>query len=73
MYALILNEYAIGPMDVNRLIQMLLLPDIVEFDIGDFPIHGGSASELQAEQELKAAERLFGQLPQSQHDEFLRL
>lgn len=73
MYALILNEYASGPVDINRVIQMLLLHDIVEIDVGDFPIHGGSSSELQAEQEFKAAERLFGQLPQSQHDEFLSL
>lgn len=73
MYALILNEYASGPVDTNRVIQMLLIHDIVEIDVGDFPIHGGSLSELQAEQEFKAAERLFGQLPQPQRDALLGL
>ena len=48
MYALILNEYASGAVNTNRVIQMLLLHDIVEIDVGDFPIHGGSSAALQA-------------------------
>lgn len=73
MYALILNEYASGAVDTNRVMRMLLLHDIVEIDVGDFPIHGGSSGELQAELEQKAAERLFGLLPPLQRDEFLGL
>lgn len=73
MYALLLSEYASGPVNTNRVIQMLLLHDVVEIDVGDFPIHGGSSSELQAEQESRAAQRLFGLLPREQGDEFLAL
>lgn len=73
MYALILNEYASGAVDTNRVMRMLLLHDIVEIDVGDFPIHSGSSGELQAELEQKAAERLFGLLPPPQRDEFLGL
>ncbi|MGV3655197.1 MAG: HD domain-containing protein [Noviherbaspirillum sp.] len=73
MYALVLKEYACGPVNTNRVMQMLLLHDIVEIDVGDFPIHGGSSSELQAEQESRAAARLFGLLPQQQGKEFLAL
>jgi len=73
MYALILNEYASGAVNTNRVIQMLLLHDIVEIDVGDCPIHGGSSHEWQAEQESKAAARLFGLLPAAQRDEFLGL
>ena len=73
MYALILNEYSSGPVNTNRVIQMLLLHDIVEIDVGDYPIHGGSSSELQAEQEFEAAARLFGKLPQQQGNELLAL
>jgi putative hydrolase of HD superfamily len=73
MYALLLNEYARGSVNTNRVIQMLLLHDIVEIDVGDFPIHSGSSSELQAEQEAKAAARLFGLLPQPQGNELLAL
>jgi putative hydrolase of HD superfamily len=63
MYALLLSEYANGTVDANRVIRMLLLHDIVEIDVGDFPIHGGSS----------AAERLFGMLPENQGDQFLAL
>ncbi|WP_194713275.1 HD domain-containing protein [Noviherbaspirillum soli] len=73
MYALLLHEYACSPVNTNRVIQMLLLHDVVEIDVGDFPIHTGSSSELQAEQESKAAERLFGILPPQQGNEFLAL
>lgn len=73
MYALILNEYACGPVNTNRVIQMLLLHDIVEIEVGDFPIHSGAPSEVQAEQEGRAAARLFGLLPQQQGDELLTL
>lgn len=73
MYALVLSEYANGPVNVYRVIQMLLLHDIVEVDVGDFPIHGSVCAELQAEQESKAAARLFGILPLSQRNKFLDL
>jgi putative hydrolase of HD superfamily len=73
VYALLLNEYACGLVITNRVIQMLLLHDVVEVDVGDFPIHSGSSSELQAEQEARAAARLFGLLPQQQGNEFLAL
>lgn len=73
MYALLLSEYASGPVDTNRVLQMLLIHDIVEIDVGDFPIHGGTSAQLQAEQEAAAAMRLFGLLPQRQGDELLAL
>lgn len=73
MYALLLDEYACGPVNTNRVIQMLLLHDVVEIDVGDFPIHSGSSGELQAEQEAGAAARLFGLLPDEQGKELLAL
>lgn len=72
-YALVLSEYASGPVDTQRVMRMLLLHDVVEIDVGDFPIHGGSSAAWQAEQEDKAAQRLFGLLPSPQGDEFLAL
>ncbi|MCD0504593.1 HD domain-containing protein [Bordetella petrii] len=73
MYALVLGEYAQGPVDTYRVMQMLLLHDIVEIDAGDFPIHGAGSSARQAELESRAAERLFGLLPQPQGEQFLAL
>lgn len=73
MYALLLNEYACRPVNSNRVIQMLLLHDVVEIDVGDFPIHSGCSSKLPAEGESRAAARLFGILPPQQGNEFLAL
>ncbi|SCK24913.1 HD family hydrolase [Vogesella sp. LIG4] len=73
MYALLLNEYASAVVDTNRVIQMLLLHDIVEIDAGDFPIHAGGSNALQAEQEARAAARLFGMLPAPQGKALLAL
>jgi putative hydrolase of HD superfamily len=73
MYALLLSEYACGSVNTHRVIQMLLLHDVVEIDVGDFPIHRGSSSAMQAEQESRAAARLFGLLPQQQGDDLLTL
>lgn len=73
MYALVLSDYACGPVNTHRVIQMLLLHDIVEIDVGDIPIHGAAGQELQAEKESQAAARLFGLLPQPQGDELLGL
>ena len=73
MYALVLSEYACGTVDAKRVIQMLLLHDIVEIDAGDVPIHGGSGQALQAQKEADAAARLFGMLPARQGEEVLSL
>jgi len=37
LFATTLAEYAIGPISVDRVVQMLLLHDIVEIDAGDTP------------------------------------
>ncbi|MBV2161464.1 HD domain-containing protein [Achromobacter denitrificans] len=73
LYALVLSEYAHGSIDAHRVMQMLLLHDIVEIDVGDFPIHGGASPDVQAEQEARAAARIFGLLPLPQRREFLDL
>lgn len=66
LYALILSEHAIGPIDINRVIKMLLIHDLVEIDAGDAPIHGNHDPVEQALKEQSAADRIFGLLPQDQ-------
>ncbi|MDR0226613.1 MAG: HD domain-containing protein [Burkholderiaceae bacterium] len=73
MYAWILQEYAHGPVDVQRVMKMLLAHDLVEIDVGDMPLHGGSSPTLQAELEAAAAVRIFGLLPAPQGQELLAL
>lgn len=72
MYALLLHEHAAAPVNVSRVIRMLLLHDIVEVDVGDNPIHAAS-NTAQAEREAAAARRLFGLLPDAQGSEMLAL
>jgi putative hydrolase of HD superfamily len=69
MYALVLADYAAATIDITRVMKMLLLHDIVEVDAGDIPIHGAS-NEHQAELETRAAERIFGLLPDDANQVF---
>jgi putative hydrolases of HD superfamily len=73
MYAMLLGEHAATPIDMQRVIRMLLIHDIVEIDVGDTPIHVGGSLEQQAELEQEAAQRLFGLLPKRQCEELLAL
>lgn len=70
MYALVLSEHAAAPVDVVRVVKMLLLHDIVEIDAGDTPFHDPTAQADQAERERLAAERIFSLLPDAQATEF---
>jgi len=66
MYALLLAEHAAASVNRERVIQMLLIHDIVEVDVGDTPIHNVGAGSSQAELEDAAAVRLFGLVPGEQ-------
>lgn len=63
MFALVLAPYAEPPVDVDRVVTMLLLHDVVEIDAGDTFIHDAAAMASKAEREQLAARRLFGLLP----------
>ena len=64
MFALVLGEDE--AVDTGRVIQLLLVHDIVEIDAGDAPIHENhDPAEIEA-RENAAAERLFGLLPEDQ-------
>ncbi|KIC22408.1 HD domain-containing protein [Leisingera sp. ANG-Vp] len=69
LYAWVLAEHSATQIDADRVLQMLLLHDLVEIDAGDTPIHGAVSAEAlaaKAEEEESAAIRLFGMLPQEQ-------
>ncbi len=73
MYALILAEHAAAPVDVLRVVKMLLVHDIVEIDAGDAPLHDAAARAGQAEREQAAARRIFSLLPPAQAAELRAL
>ncbi|MFC2967358.1 HD domain-containing protein [Acidimangrovimonas pyrenivorans] len=67
LYAMVLADQAGPGVNIDRVIRMLLLHDLVEIDVGDVPIHSANgqahgSAEIQAA-EARAAERLFGLLP----------
>ncbi|WP_171168071.1 HD family hydrolase [Ruegeria sp. HKCCA0370] len=73
LYAWVLAENAPTGISVDRVLQMLLLHDIVEIDAGDNPIHGQVDHAAQAAKEQAAAKRLFGLLPDTQCNTFTTL
>ena len=73
LMALILADYAEEPVDINRVVKMLLLHDVVEIDAGDTFAFDTEASAKQEALEISAAKRLFGILPDDQRDEMLAL
>jgi|AGTN01.3.fsa_nt_gi Predicted hydrolases of HD superfamily len=73
MMAVLLAEYAPGGADPLRASRMLLFHDVVEIDAGDTFIHDDKGNADKAEREMRAAERLYGLLPDDQAEEFKSL
>lgn len=63
MMAIALQEYAATPVDLLRVLKMLLLHDLVEIDAGDTFAFDVQANQNKAAREQQAADRLFGLLP----------
>ncbi|MFN3014617.1 HD domain-containing protein [Vibrio coralliilyticus] len=73
LMAILMEEHANEPVDIARVVKMLLLHDIVEIDAGDTFVYDVAASAVQEEKELAAAQRLFAMLPEEQGKELLEL
>jgi putative hydrolases of HD superfamily len=74
MIAHVLREYVDEPVDVDRVVRMLLIHDIVEIDAGDtFAFSQAPDLAQQRGKELKAVERIFGLLPSEQREELIEL
>ena len=69
----LLKEYANEPFDLAKAMMMALIHDVVEIDAGDTYAYDEEAKKTQAEREAKAAERIFGLLPEDQRDELRSL
>lgn len=70
LMVLVLAEYADAPLDRFRVVEMLLVHDIVEIEAGDTYIYDESGNQSKAEREQAAATRLFGLLPPDQAAQF---
>lgn len=73
MMIYLLKEYANREIDLAKTMMMALIHDIVEIDAGDTYAYDAKALETQKEREQRAAERIFGLLPDDQRDELRAL
>ena len=65
---LLLKEYANEDIDVLKTVTMLLIHDLVEVYAGDTYAYDEEGKKTQAEREAKAADKLYGLLPEDQGD-----
>ncbi|WP_269519331.1 HD domain-containing protein [Alteromonas sp. BMJM2] len=74
LMASMLSQYAAKPIDIQRVIQMILIHDVVEIDAGDmFAFNTQQDHAAQAEKEITAAKRIFGLLPSPLNETMLTL
>ncbi|GAB3223632.1 HD domain-containing protein [Spirosoma arcticum] len=73
MMAIILSEHSNAPIDVLKVVKMLLIHDIVEIDAGDTFIYDTQKSHDNTKEERPAAERIFGLLPNDQANELIAI
>lgn len=64
--AVLLKEYANEEVDVLKVITMLLVHDLVEIDAGDTYAYDEKGNESRPERERRAADRIYGMLPEDQ-------
>lgn len=65
----LLREYADESFDVSRAMIMALIHDVVEIDAGDTYAYDTEGIATQKERETRAADRIFGLLPEDQNRE----
>jgi len=73
LFVMTLAEHSNAPIDLLRVMKMLLIHDIVEIDAGDTFAYDTARQADQHEREAVAATRLFGLLPEDQAIEFRSL
>jgi putative hydrolase of HD superfamily len=68
LMAMILQEYSNENVDLLKVIEMLVIHDVVEIDAGDTYAYDVEGLKSQEEREKKAADRIFGMLPDDQRN-----
>ncbi|MCI5924101.1 MAG: HD domain-containing protein [Oscillospiraceae bacterium] len=73
MYAMLLSEYAPEPVDVSRVIRMVLVHDLIEIYAGDTFCYDKEGNRDKAAREAAAADQLYALLPADQAGEYRAL
>ncbi|MBV1929759.1 MAG: HD domain-containing protein [Gammaproteobacteria bacterium] len=70
--ALMLKDYSNEPINIDRVIKMLLIHDLGEIDAGDTIIYASETKELK-EKEEAGIKRILNILPEGKADQYLSL
>ena len=73
LMAVLLKEYSNEEVDLSKVVPMVLIHDLVEIDAGDTYAYDEVGAATKAERETKAADRIFGLLPEDQKKWFREL
>lgn len=71
--AFLLADYANEEIDVLKTVKMVLLHDVVEIDAGDTYAYDTEGSKTKRIREERAADRIYGMLPEDQKQEYRAL
>jgi putative hydrolase of HD superfamily len=71
--ALVLQEHSNVPVDILKVLKMVLIHDIVEIDAGDTFLYDTQKSHINTDDERLAAQRIFGILPATQAQELISI
>jgi putative hydrolase of HD superfamily len=71
--ALLLAPYANEPVNINRVVRMLLIHDLVEIEAGDTFVYNAKQMAAQAAAESQAAKVIFERLPTDQGEMYQSL
>ena len=66
LMAVLLSEYSNEEVDLKKVVPMVLIHDLVEIDAGDTYAYDEAGAQTKVERETKAADRIFGMLPEDQ-------
>ena len=73
MMTIVLAEHSDKPIDILKVLKMVLIHDIVEIDAGDTFLYDTTKDHVNTDEELIAAKRIFGLLPETQAAEFIAI
>lgn len=73
MMTLVLAGHSDRPIDILKVLKMVLIHDLVEIDAGDTFIYDAAKNHTNTEEEHLAALRIFGLLPKEQSEEFIAI
>jgi putative hydrolases of HD superfamily len=73
MMTIVLAEHSNTPIDILKVLKMVLIHDIVEIDTGDTFLFDTKKNHTNTQEETLAAKRIFGMLPTEQAEEFIAI